>query len=219
MPAIVRTVDGERDRRCRVGRGAGLRMGRPARSGSPARPGPGGPSDGLDPSCRSPRRHARCTEWYTDPVGAAAWDDLVAQLDAAGAPFADRLAGQRDELVALEASVRAAGRPADLPSRPVRRQRPAHGHGRAVRDRLGEQWPRRPRPGAGRRARRVRLRRSRSGRQTCTTPTSNTVDRGGSRIPATSPWPSPNSAISVSSLAGAGSTRARTGPGARHESS
>ena len=41
--------------------------------------------------------------WYTDPVGAAAWDDLVARLDVAGSPFADRLAGQRDELVALEA--------------------------------------------------------------------------------------------------------------------
>jgi hypothetical protein len=40
--------------------------------------------------------------WYTDPVGAARWDELVAQLDVAGAPFAAALAGQRDELVALE---------------------------------------------------------------------------------------------------------------------
>lgn len=41
--------------------------------------------------------------WYTDPVGADRWDELIAQLDAAGAPFAGQLADLRDELVAVEA--------------------------------------------------------------------------------------------------------------------
>jgi len=41
--------------------------------------------------------------WYTDPVGAAAWDRLVRDLTAAGAPFATGVAGLRDDLVALEA--------------------------------------------------------------------------------------------------------------------
>ncbi|MGH3735178.1 MAG: phosphotransferase enzyme family protein [Micromonosporaceae bacterium] len=40
--------------------------------------------------------------WYHVPVGAARWDELIARLRAAGAPFADRLAGLRDELVGLE---------------------------------------------------------------------------------------------------------------------
>ena len=40
--------------------------------------------------------------WYTDPVGAERWDELIGQLAAAGAEFADTLAEQRDELVALE---------------------------------------------------------------------------------------------------------------------
>jgi Ser/Thr protein kinase RdoA (MazF antagonist) len=40
--------------------------------------------------------------WYHEPVGADRWDQLVHQLREAGAPFADRLAGLRDELVALE---------------------------------------------------------------------------------------------------------------------
>lgn len=40
--------------------------------------------------------------WYQDPVGATRWDDLVEQLRRAGAPFAERLADLRDELVALE---------------------------------------------------------------------------------------------------------------------
>jgi hypothetical protein len=40
--------------------------------------------------------------WYQEPVGADRWDELVTDLRAAGAPFADRLAGLRDELVALE---------------------------------------------------------------------------------------------------------------------
>ena len=40
--------------------------------------------------------------WYTDPVGADAWDDLIGRLAAAGAGFAASLSEQRDELVALE---------------------------------------------------------------------------------------------------------------------
>lgn len=41
--------------------------------------------------------------WYTEPVGADRWDDLVARLGDRGAPHADRLAELRDELVAVEA--------------------------------------------------------------------------------------------------------------------
>jgi hypothetical protein len=44
--------------------------------------------------------------WYTDPVGAAAWDRLADDLAAAGAPFAAGVAGLRDDLVALEALLR-----------------------------------------------------------------------------------------------------------------
>jgi Ser/Thr protein kinase RdoA (MazF antagonist) len=40
--------------------------------------------------------------WYHEPVGARRWDRLIELLSEAGAPFADRLAGLRDELVALE---------------------------------------------------------------------------------------------------------------------
>jgi Ser/Thr protein kinase RdoA (MazF antagonist) len=40
--------------------------------------------------------------WSHEPVGADRWDRLVAQLRTAGAPFAERLADLRDELVALE---------------------------------------------------------------------------------------------------------------------
>ena len=40
--------------------------------------------------------------WYHDPIGADRWDELVGLLREAGAPFADRLAELRDELVALE---------------------------------------------------------------------------------------------------------------------
>lgn len=41
--------------------------------------------------------------WYVDPVGATAWDQLVADLTAERAPFAGQLAAMRDGLVALEA--------------------------------------------------------------------------------------------------------------------
>lgn len=43
--------------------------------------------------------------WHTEPVGAERWDRLVARLREAGAPFADRLADLRDELVALDSWV------------------------------------------------------------------------------------------------------------------
>jgi aminoglycoside phosphotransferase (APT) family kinase protein len=45
--------------------------------------------------------------WYTDPVGADGWDELIDALRRARAPFAERLAEQRDELVSLEALMRA----------------------------------------------------------------------------------------------------------------
>ena len=40
--------------------------------------------------------------WYHEPIGAGRWDQLIEQLAEAGAPFAGRLAGLRDELVVLE---------------------------------------------------------------------------------------------------------------------
>jgi Ser/Thr protein kinase RdoA (MazF antagonist) len=74
------------------------------------------PDLGLDPvrvgaavaaihrvSATGPRDAGPVDPWYCEPVGADRWDQLVSQLAAAGAPFAGRLAGLRDELVALEA--------------------------------------------------------------------------------------------------------------------
>ena len=43
--------------------------------------------------------------WYTDAVGADVWDDLIGDLAAAGAPFADDMAAIRDDLVELEALI------------------------------------------------------------------------------------------------------------------
>jgi Phosphotransferase enzyme family len=43
--------------------------------------------------------------WYTDPIGRDRWDELIAELRTRRAPFADRLAAYRDELVALEALI------------------------------------------------------------------------------------------------------------------
>jgi Ser/Thr protein kinase RdoA (MazF antagonist) len=50
----------------------------------------------------APTAEGPVDSWYVDPVGAPGWDRLVARLRATGAPFADRLADLRDELVALE---------------------------------------------------------------------------------------------------------------------
>jgi Phosphotransferase enzyme family len=44
--------------------------------------------------------------WYTEPVGAPAWDRLLEDLAAASAPFAAGVAGLRDDLVATGALVR-----------------------------------------------------------------------------------------------------------------
>jgi len=43
--------------------------------------------------------------WYTDPVGAPAWDALIRDLTAAGAPYAGDMAAIRDDLVELEALI------------------------------------------------------------------------------------------------------------------
>ena len=40
--------------------------------------------------------------WDFEPVGAAAWDEMVAEAQRLRAPFTDKLTGLRDELVALE---------------------------------------------------------------------------------------------------------------------
>jgi aminoglycoside phosphotransferase (APT) family kinase protein len=42
-------------------------------------------------------------DWYTAPVGAARWDELLGELRAAHTPFAEELASFRGELIALEA--------------------------------------------------------------------------------------------------------------------
>src|SRR2546430_7596952 len=43
--------------------------------------------------------------WYTQPVGRDQWDELIAELRSRRAPFAEALAGYRDELAALEALI------------------------------------------------------------------------------------------------------------------
>ena len=40
--------------------------------------------------------------WYTEPVGSDRWDALARRLHEASAPFAERFAAMRDELMALE---------------------------------------------------------------------------------------------------------------------
>jgi Phosphotransferase enzyme family len=45
--------------------------------------------------------------WYTDPVGADGWNELVTALRQAQAPFAELLAEQCDELIALEGLLQA----------------------------------------------------------------------------------------------------------------
>jgi Ser/Thr protein kinase RdoA (MazF antagonist) len=48
--------------------------------------------------------------WYSDPVGAARWSELITALGDRGAPFADELAALVPELVALEAYLGSAPR-------------------------------------------------------------------------------------------------------------
>ena len=70
------------------------------------------PNRGIDPAeagrvvaaiHRTPFAGSRPEDpWYTEPVGAAAWDRLVRDLAAAAAPFAGDIAALRGELVALE---------------------------------------------------------------------------------------------------------------------
>jgi len=76
--------------------------------------------------------------WYHEPVGADRWDQLIRQLFEAGVPFAGRLAGLRDELVALESWIEP---PQMLRTchRDLGRQRATNRRRRGVRHRLGEQ--------------------------------------------------------------------------------
>jgi aminoglycoside phosphotransferase (APT) family kinase protein len=70
------------------------------------------PDPGLDPALvgavvaavhQVPVAHVGPLDpWFQEPVGAGRWDELVHLLTQAGAPFSHRLAGLRDELVALE---------------------------------------------------------------------------------------------------------------------
>ena len=46
--------------------------------------------------------HLAAHWWYTDPVGAVAWDTLIDELRVARSPLAERFASWRDEFVALE---------------------------------------------------------------------------------------------------------------------
>lgn len=58
---------------------------------------PPGPWAGRMPTVVDP--------WFTDPLGAAGWDDIVEELTRRDAPFAAAFAAHRDELVALEALI------------------------------------------------------------------------------------------------------------------
>jgi Ser/Thr protein kinase RdoA (MazF antagonist) len=49
--------------------------------------------------------------WFTDPVGRGGWDVLVADLRYAKAPFAEQLAGLREEILAAEALLASPGEP------------------------------------------------------------------------------------------------------------
>jgi aminoglycoside phosphotransferase (APT) family kinase protein len=78
-----------------------------------------GPDEGLDPALVgavvAAMHQVSSTDlgtvdpWYRQPVGADRWDQLVERLRDAGAPFADRLAELRDELVALESWIEPPG--------------------------------------------------------------------------------------------------------------
>jgi hypothetical protein len=72
---------------------------------------PGAVAAPSPPSTRCPAGRLPVDEWYTDPIGADRWDELVTLLSEAGAPFAADLAGYRDDLVHLETLMEA---PAEL---------------------------------------------------------------------------------------------------------
>lgn len=71
-----------------------------------------GPDRGLDPVLvgqalaalhRTPLPPSGPSRWWdTEPVGAAGWDEMLAESRRQRAPFTDQLAGLRDELVELE---------------------------------------------------------------------------------------------------------------------
>ena len=145
--------------------------------------------------------------WYTDPVGADTWDDIVSRLAAAGAVFAEPLAEMRDELVALEALLEW---PANLQT--------------CHRDLFADNILRTPAgslsvidwensgladPGQelGSGAVRLRLWRGRSAAAISTAPTSMPVVRDVSSGPATSRWSSPSSPTSERFRAVDGSTQ------------
>jgi hypothetical protein len=80
--------------------------------------------------------------WYTDPVGARRWGQLLNDAKAVAAPFC-RGARSRDSRAASTGSVaRTAENTAELPSRPVGGQHSADTERRDLCDRLGELWTR-----------------------------------------------------------------------------
>ena len=110
-PAVRRTRAGERHRRLRRGASQAPRLG-----------GPRDPDASLDPVAvgqlvaglhRVEFAGAIGVDpWYTEPVGAARWSELVSALRARHAPFADELDALLPELVAMEAYL--GGPPRDL---------------------------------------------------------------------------------------------------------
>ncbi len=67
---------------------------------------PSSPFGAFAPSSPSPDRPDSVDPWFTAPVGAARWDEVVAAVRERGAPFAGDLAAQCHERVALEALLR-----------------------------------------------------------------------------------------------------------------
>ena len=78
--------------------------------------------------------------WYTDPVGAPRWAELLQDSKAAGAPFADALDAEISELLRLEALIEPPTNLQNCHRDLVGRQHPADADRRGLRDRLGELW-------------------------------------------------------------------------------